>query len=100
MRISGRVWVRVCRDLMLGAATSVVGLGLASAEQFTVVTAVPDKMTAGTTAFVDTVGKQRIVEIDSRGTVVWQCSLRGSPFKIDHLSSGADLKWIKADDTF
>jgi hypothetical protein len=70
-----------------------------AAAQYKVITSVPGKMTGGTTAFIDAPGK-RVIEIDSNGKVVWQCSLAGAQFKSAELQRGADLEWIKADDTF
>jgi hypothetical protein len=75
------------------------GNGVAGAEQFKIVTARADRMTAGTTAFIDQLGRDRIVEIDSVGKVVWQCSLK-SISSSKNLRGGADLEWIAADDTF
>jgi hypothetical protein len=70
-----------------------------SAAQYKLVTSVPGKMTGGTTAFIDAMGK-RVVEIDSSGKTVWQCSLAAAHFKSAELQRGADLEWIRADDTF
>jgi hypothetical protein len=67
--------------------------------QYKVVTADPGKMTGGTTAFIDASSK-RLIEIDSSGKVVWQCSLGAAHFRSAELQRGADLEWIKADDTF
>ncbi len=70
-----------------------------AAQSYNVVISVPAKMTGGTTAFIDASSK-RIIEIDSNGKVVWQCSLAAAHFKSAELQRGADLEWIKADDTF
>lgn len=70
-----------------------------AAAQYKVVTSVPDKMTGGTTAFIDASSK-RIVEIDSSGRIVWHCSLAAAQFRSAELQRGADLEWIEADDTF
>jgi hypothetical protein len=70
-----------------------------AAAQYKVIASVPGKMTGGTTAFIDAPGK-RVIEIDSNGKVVWQCSLAGAQFKSAELQRGADLEWIKTDDTF
>jgi len=71
----------------------------AAAQSYKVVTAVPAKMSGGTTAFIDAAGK-RVVEIDAAGKIVWQCSLAAPQFKSDEIQRAADLEWIKADDTF
>jgi hypothetical protein len=72
----------------------------AQAEQFKVLTASPGKITPGTTAFVDTVNAPRVIEIDSSGKVIWQCSLASAPFRGGDISKGADLEWVRKDDTF
>jgi hypothetical protein len=72
----------------------------AQAEQFKVLTASAGKITPGTTAFVDTVNTPRVIEIDSSGKVVWQCSLAAAPFRGGDISKGADLEWVSKDDTF
>ncbi len=73
--------------------------GTPALAQYKVLTAVPGKMTGGTTAFIDAMSK-RVIEIDAAGKVVWQCSLAAAHFKSAELQRGADLEWIKADDTF
>jgi hypothetical protein len=81
------------------AAMLWTGGGMAGAEQFKIVTAHSDRMTGGTTAFIDQLGRDRIVEIDTAGKVVWQCSLK-SISSSEKLRAGADLEWIAADDAF
>ncbi|HEX5778248.1 MAG TPA: aryl-sulfate sulfotransferase [Xanthobacteraceae bacterium] len=71
----------------------------AVAQSYKVVIAVPAKMTGGTTAFINASSK-RVIEIDSNGKTVWQCSLAAAQFKSAELQRGADLEWIKSDDTF
>jgi hypothetical protein len=81
------------------AAIVWAGGGMAGAEQFKIATARPDRMTEGTTAFIDQLGRDRIVEIDAAGKVVWQCSLK-SISRSENLRGGADLEWIAVDDAF
>ena len=83
---------------IFAAAVSML-LTAPAAAQYKVVTAVPDKMSGGTTAFIDA-GSKRVIEIDAAGKVVWQCSLAAAHFKSGELQRGADLEWIKSDDTF
>jgi hypothetical protein len=89
---------RFCRSL-IAAGILLAAHGTAAAEQFKIATAHPDRMTAGNTAFIDVLGRSRIVEIDAAGKVVWQCSLK-SFASTENLRGGADLEWIAADDTF
>jgi hypothetical protein len=85
---------------VLAVAAALLLAAPAAAEQFKVLSAEPGKMTGGTTAFIDAVRGKRIVEIDSEGKVVWQCSLAAAQFRSAELQRGADLEWIVADDTF
>lgn len=85
-------------SLLLAAALAAISAGPGAA-QYKVLTAVPERMTDGTTAFVDASSK-RVIEIDSGGKAVWQCSLAAPHFRSAELQRGADLEWIKADDTF
>lgn len=85
---------------LLAAAATAVGAGEVAAEQFRVVTAVREKMSPGTTAFIDTQRGPRIVELDAGGKVIWQCSLARGEFRSGQIHRGADLDWIAADDSF
>jgi hypothetical protein len=51
--------------------------------------------TRGSVAFVDTLNSQ-IVEIDKSGRVLWRCRLPVS----GSFNSGADLEWVRSDDSF
>ncbi|MEX2129481.1 MAG: aryl-sulfate sulfotransferase [Xanthobacteraceae bacterium] len=81
-------------------AATVLAAGGGRAEQFKVLTSVPAKMTKGTTAFIDTLKGPRLLEIDSSGTVVWQCSLAMPPYAGGDIQSGADVEWVPANDSF
>ncbi|MCC6947497.1 MAG: aryl-sulfate sulfotransferase [Bradyrhizobiaceae bacterium] len=84
---------------VFSAALAAAAPSPAAAQSYKVVTAVPGKMSGGTTAFIDAMQK-RVIELDYAGKVVWQCSLAASHFKSAELQRAADLEWIKADDTF
>ena len=94
-------WGPVAGRVALAAlAVGALALSPVRAEQFTLVTAPAPGIGGGTTAFVDAVDGRRIVEIDRAGKVVWQCALDQARFKSDELQRGADLEWIRSDDSF
>jgi hypothetical protein len=97
-RTQGRRWLGGTAAAAL--ILLLIGPGTGRAEQFKVVTAHPDRMTAGTTVFVDAIRSHRLIEIDAAGKVVWQCALRTLKIDVGNLRSGTDVEWIAADDTF
>jgi len=94
-----RAW-RVA-GLALGYVLALAGTaGSASAQSaYRVVKAVHEKIAPGRVAFVDTVGR-RIVELDRAGKVTWSWPIPGSVIGGGDLRSGADLEWVRADDSF
>jgi hypothetical protein len=87
--------------VVLGCVVAIsAAAGDASAQNaYRVVTAVEGKVAPGRVAFVDTMGR-RIVEMDRAGKVTWSWPIPGSVVGGGDLRSGADLEWVRADDTF
>lgn len=73
--------------------------GASAQNAYRVVKAVQGKIAPGRVAFVDTVGR-RIVELDRAGKVTWSWSIPRLVIGGGDLRSGADLEWVRADNSF
>jgi hypothetical protein len=82
----------------IAVSSAACGSSDALAEQFKVLTGTKDRISPGTTAVIDTLRGPRIVELDRTGKVIWQCA--APELKSGEIHRGADLEWIKADDSF